>query len=73
MAGVFAGEKTLPLLERVETLAYRLAGIDDRREMGWKRYLGALSVFRAECRCRPCDPDDAGMVAIQSAPSPFSR
>ena len=49
MAAVFAGERTFltPLLGRFETLVYRLAGIDARREMGWKRYLGALIAFNA--------------------------
>ena len=47
MAGVFAGEKTLPFLRQLEKLIYRLAGIDARREMGWKRYLGVLLAFNA--------------------------
>ncbi|MEI8235078.1 MAG: potassium-transporting ATPase subunit KdpA [Verrucomicrobiota bacterium] len=47
MAGVFAGEKALPFLKRLEALIYRLAGIDARSEMGWKRYLGALLAFNA--------------------------
>ena len=47
MAGVFSGEKKLPLLDRLEALLYRVAGIDARREMGWKGYLWALVAFNA--------------------------
>ena len=49
MAAVFAGEKTFltPILGRVESFIYRAAGIDARREMGWKHYLGALLIFHA--------------------------
>ncbi len=47
MAGVFSGEKKLPLLDRLEALLYRVAGIDARREMGWKSYLWALVAFNA--------------------------
>lgn len=47
MAAVFAGEKTFvtPILGGVESALYRLSGIDVRREMNWKRYLGALFAF----------------------------
>lgn len=47
MAAVFAGEKTFltPILGGLEALIYRLSGIDARREMNWKRYLGALLAF----------------------------
>ena len=47
MADVFSGEKTLPILRRVESLIYRFGGIEPRSEMGWKRYLGALLAFNA--------------------------
>ena len=47
MAGVFAGEKTLPFLKPAEAFIYRLAGIDARKEMGWKLYLGALLAVNA--------------------------
>lgn len=47
MAAVSAGEKTFltPVLGGLEALIYRLSGIDTRREMNWKRYVGALLVF----------------------------
>lgn len=47
MAAVFAGEKTFltPVLGGLERAIYRLSGIDARREMNWKRYLGSLLVF----------------------------
>ncbi|MEI6350283.1 MAG: potassium-transporting ATPase subunit KdpA [Verrucomicrobiota bacterium] len=47
MAAVFAGEKIFlaPVLGGLESALYRLSGIDVRREMNWKRYLGALLAF----------------------------
>lgn len=47
IAAVFAGEKTFltPVLGGLESALYRFSGIDVRREMNWKRYLGALLVF----------------------------
>ncbi len=49
MAKVFEGEKNFlsPLLGPPEKLSYRLAGIDPKEEMGWKRYSLALLVFNA--------------------------
>jgi len=49
MAAVFAGEKTFltPVLGGLEAALYRFSGIDVRREMNWKRYLGALLAFNA--------------------------
>ena len=49
MAAVFAGEKTFltPVLGGLESALYRFSGIDVRREMNWKRYLGALLAFNA--------------------------
>ena len=40
MARVFSGAKhPLRFLEPVETLFYRITGIDSAEEMGWKKYL----------------------------------
>ena len=49
MAAIFAGEKTFltPVLGGLESVIYRLSGIEVRREMHWKRYLGALLAFNA--------------------------
>jgi len=49
MAAVFAGDRTFltPVFGRLETWFYKLSGIDARREMGWKHYLGALLAFNA--------------------------
>ncbi len=47
MTRVFAGEKTLldPLLRPLEKLIYRLTGVDEVAEMGWKEYAGAMLLF----------------------------
>jgi K+-transporting ATPase ATPase A chain len=47
MAAVFAGERSLPLLNRLEAAFYRLSGVNSRREMSWRHYLGALLAFNA--------------------------
>ncbi len=49
MARVFAGERTFlsPLLGRIETGIYRIAGIDAMRDQGWLGYVGAMLVFNA--------------------------
>ena len=49
MAKVFEGEKNFlsPVLGPLEKLTYRLAGIDPKEEMGWKRYSLALLMFNA--------------------------
>lgn len=49
MAAVFAGDRTFltPVFGKLETWFYKLSGIDARREMGWKHYLGALLAFNA--------------------------
>lgn len=47
MANVFQGEKTflsVPL-GWLERLAYRITGVDEKQEMGWKDYLWALLAF----------------------------
>ena len=47
MARVFEGKRTFlsPLLGPVETVIYKLSGIDAKREMTWLGYLGALLAF----------------------------
>ena len=47
MTAVFAGEKTFltPIFGGLEKLIYRCSGIDARREMTWKHYLGAMFAF----------------------------
>jgi potassium-transporting ATPase potassium-binding subunit len=44
---VFNREKTLldPLLRPIEKLLYRLTGVDESTEMGWKEYAGAMLIF----------------------------
>ena len=43
MTRVFNREKTFldPLLRPIEKLVYRLTGVDETNEMGWKEYAGA--------------------------------
>ncbi len=47
MARVFDGERTFlhPLLRPVERLTYRLAGVDESREMRWTEYAAAMLLF----------------------------
>jgi K+-transporting ATPase ATPase A chain len=47
MADVYEGRRTLlaPVLRPVERLVYRVAGIDEQSEVGWKRYTVGLLVF----------------------------
>ena len=47
MANVFEGKRTLlsPLLQGVERVVYRLAGVDAVREMRWTAYLFAMLAF----------------------------
>ncbi len=49
MARVFKGERTLlsPLLTPVESLLYRLSGVDPAAEMRWTTYAVALLAFNA--------------------------
>jgi K+-transporting ATPase ATPase A chain len=44
MAAVYAGERTFltPVLRPLERLIYRMAGVAEDREQGWKRYLFAV-------------------------------
>jgi len=47
MANLFAMEKTVfdRLFQPIETLVYHLTGIDERAEMNWKQYVGAVVWF----------------------------
>ena len=47
MARVFSGEKTFldPVLRPVERLVYRLTGVDEKQEMRWTEYAGAMLLF----------------------------
>lgn len=46
MARVFEAKRhPLAFLRPVERALYRLAGVDEKREMGWTNYLGALLAF----------------------------
>ena len=47
MARVYEGQPTWldRLIRPLERLVYRLSGIDDRSEMGWKTYAVAMLVF----------------------------
>ncbi|HLJ89802.1 MAG TPA: potassium-transporting ATPase subunit KdpA [Candidatus Angelobacter sp.] len=49
MARVFSGERTWldPILRPVERLIYRLTGVDEKREMGWKEYSISMLLFSA--------------------------
>ena len=49
MASVFEGERTFlsPVLHPVETVIYRLAGVDEKKEQGWLTYTVAMLLFNA--------------------------
>src|SRR5271156_1007404 len=49
MTRVFAGEKTFldPVLRPLERLIYRLCGVDEKTEMGWKEYTISMLLFSA--------------------------
>jgi K+-transporting ATPase ATPase A chain len=49
MARVYQGERTFldPVLRPVERFFYRLAGVDEKQEMGWKTYAVAMLLFNA--------------------------
>lgn len=80
MARVYGGERTLlhPMVEPVERLAYRLAGVNPDAEMGWKHYTLALLAFNllgflflyALQRLQgilPLNPQGFGAVRLDSA------
>ena len=64
MAAVYEGRRTFlsPMFAPLERLIYRLAGVDEKSEAGWKRYaLGLLlfnllasssSIYCSGCRAR---------------------
>jgi K+-transporting ATPase ATPase A chain len=47
MTRVFNGERTFmhPILRPVERLIYRLTGVDEKREMRWTEYAGAMLLY----------------------------
>src|SRR5207245_722990 len=47
MTRVFNREKTFldPALRPIEKILYRLTGVDEAAEMGWKEYAGAMLIF----------------------------
>jgi potassium-transporting ATPase potassium-binding subunit len=47
MARVFEGEKTFldPVFRPIERLLYRITGVDERAEMRWTEYAGAMLLF----------------------------
>jgi K+-transporting ATPase ATPase A chain len=49
MAKVFSRERTFfdPVLRPIEKLLYKLTGVDEEREMGWKEYSIAMLLFSA--------------------------
>ena len=49
MARVFAGERTFldPVLRSLERLLYRITGVDEKCEMRWTEYAGAMLLFSA--------------------------
>ena len=49
MASVFEGERTFlsPVLRPVETVLYRVSGVDEAREQGWLTYTVAMLLFNA--------------------------
>src|SRR5215813_3744535 len=47
MTRVFAGERTFlhPIIHPLERLIYRLTGVDEKREMRWTEYAGAMLLY----------------------------
>ncbi|HKE58834.1 MAG TPA: potassium-transporting ATPase subunit KdpA [Pyrinomonadaceae bacterium] len=47
MAHVFEGQRTFlhPVLRPVESLLYRLTGVDEKREMHWTEYAGSMLLY----------------------------
>ena len=47
MARVYGGERTFlsPILLPCENLLYRICGVEEAEEMGWRRYAGAMLLF----------------------------
>jgi K+-transporting ATPase ATPase A chain len=80
MAAIYEGERTFlsPLLRPLEGLIYRVAGVDEKSEVGWKRYalgvmlvnlLGAIFVYLLQ-RLQgvlPLNPQAFGAVSADSS------
>src|ERR1700733_121681 len=51
MARVFGGQRTWfsPAFRPLETLFYRLAGVDEKREQNWVTYTVAMLLFNLVC------------------------
>ena len=51
MARVFSGERTFlsPILKPLETLLYRMGGVDEAREQSWAVYAVAMLLFNFVC------------------------
>ncbi|HYM29682.1 MAG TPA: potassium-transporting ATPase subunit KdpA [Candidatus Cybelea sp.] len=51
MARVFAGERTwlTPVLAPVETVFYRISGVDEKQEQHWLTYAAAVLLFNLVC------------------------
>jgi len=49
MTRVFNGERTFlsPVFRPVETVLYRIAGVDERREQTWVMYVVGMLIFHA--------------------------
>jgi K+-transporting ATPase ATPase A chain len=48
MTRVYEGERhVLSFLAPLERVTYRVCGIDEKRQMSWRQYLGALLIFNA--------------------------
>ena len=49
MTHVFNGERTFlhPVLRPVERVIYRMTGVDEKREMRWSEYAGAMLLYSA--------------------------
>ena len=47
MTRVFTGERTFlsPVLHPIETVLYRVSGVDERREQNWLTYTIAMLLF----------------------------
>lgn len=80
IAQVFTGERTFlsPVLGGLESLIYKVAGVDSRREMNWREYalalfafngVGLLIVFGGQLMqgILPLNPNELGAVRWDSA------
>jgi len=80
MAAVYEGRRTFlsPLLRPLEALIYRVAGVDEKSEVGWKRYalglflvnvLGVIVVYLLQRLqgALPLNPQQFGAVSADSS------